>query len=942
MRALWAAGLLMRRLRAERGIVILIVVVVAATSIVFASAPRLFDRAAADGLRQAIQAAPPTLRHLSLTLTSEIRPDAGGGVSAVRELGDRLEDRFPPTLAGVLSDRTLIVTTVRLMVSDPPSYDTRIALRYQDGLTDTTRIVDGRWPVDRGSPLRVIFERGGPGDGGPSEPTVVEVALAKDAAADLGIRLGERLAVTLDGSDPLFGRFGPGMDLAPTVLEIVGLYEPIDRNAEAWAVDATLLQVVHGGTEEDPTGYATAYVPAESYPSLFVRPLPYRYEWRYGLDQAALDADQVAQLQVDLRAVGLTIGAVPVPDATVEIHTGLPGILERYAAERSTAEAILSIATIGPLGLAGGAFAMLALLLVRRRAAALALARGRGASGSLVLGTQLWEAIVLTGGAALAGLLIAVVLLPGQANPLSAALAVGVGGAAVLLLVGANWSIARRPPGQLERDDPPVLRVAPRRLVIELTIVAIAVVAALLLRQRGLTIGAAGGATAGATDGLARSDPLLASVPVLSGLAAGIIAARLYPLPIRALGWLAARRRDIVPVLGLRTIGRQPAAANVSVLVLMLAAAFGAFSSVVASSLERGQLVASYLTVGADYRVETATQGPLARSVDPAAIPGIEAVAPGIVDPAAAFSSGSTQASHIYVQTIDPVAYDAVTAGTPADPQWPDPFLAAPMGGDVGTADNPIPAILSFQLPGGSRDLVPGDTFRLTVDGKSMTFRLVQERSTFAGIVGRPTFAVVPFNWVEAAIGKPVSAYALWLRATGDVDDQLAASFAAARGSARIVSRFDAFAALHDPPLEAAIRAGFGLAVGIAAIYMALTIIGAMVLAAARHTRDLAFLRTLGVSAPQVLGLTIVEHAIPVLLALAPGVALGIGVAALCEPGLGLATLVGTPVVPLFVDWPGLALMIAALIGVVAAAVAAGTWLAGRAPLVDALRFESR
>jgi putative ABC transport system permease protein len=153
------------------------------------------------------------------------------------------------------------------------------------------------------------------------------------------------------------------------------------------------------------------------------------------------------------------------------------------------------------------------------------------------------------------------------------------------------------------------------------------------------------------------------------------------------------------------------------------------------------------------------------------------------------------------------------------------------------------------------------------------------------------------------------------------------------------VSRYDAYAALHDAPLAAVIPAGYGLAVAVAAIYMALTIIGALVLSAAGRTRDLAYLRTLGVSARQAMALTVMEHVPPVLLALVPGVALGIGVAMLCEPGMGLAAFVGTSGVPLFVDWPALALMIAALTGVVVAAVTAGTWLSRRRPMVDALRI---
>ena len=126
--------------------------------------------------------------------------------------------------------------------------------------------------------------------------------------------------------------------------------------------------------------------------------------------------------------------------------------------------------------------------------------------------------------------------------------AVGAGGGAAPASA-ASWPIARRPLGQLERDDTPVLRVAPRRIVIELTVVVVAVGATLLLRQRGLSVDPDGS--------VASADPLLASVPVLSGLAAGILALRLYPLPIRALGWLAAGRRGLRG--GARACGRSAA-----------------------------------------------------------------------------------------------------------------------------------------------------------------------------------------------------------------------------------------------------------------------------------------------------------------------------------------------------------------------------------------------
>jgi putative ABC transport system permease protein len=179
----------------------------------------------------------------------------------------------------------------------------------------------------------------------------------------------------------------------------------------------------------------------------------------------------------------------------------------------------------------------------------------------------------------------------------------------------------------------------------------------------------------------------------------------------------------------------------------------------------------------------------------------------------------------------------------------------------------------------------------------------------------------------------------MWIRAATDIRPGLVSAISSAGAAARVISRYDAFAALRDAPLEAVISTGYTAALIVAGIYMALAIVGAMVLSAAGRTRDLAYLRTLGVTGRQSLGLTVMEHGPPVLIALIPGIALGIGIALLVEPGLGLATFVGVSGVPLYVDWVALAAMSVVLIIVVGAAVALGTWLARRVRPADALRI---
>jgi putative ABC transport system permease protein len=114
----------------------------------------------------------------------------------------------------------------------------------------------------------------------------------------------------------------------------------------------------------------------------------------------------------------------------------------------------------------------------------------------------------------------------------------------------------------------------------------------------------------------------------------------------------------------------------------------------------------------------------------------------------------------------------------------------------------------------------------------------------------------------------------------------------------------------------------------------------ALTLSAAARTRDLAFLRTLGLTARQSLQLTVMEHGPPVLIALVPGVALGVAVAVLLAPALGLAAFAGSERdLALTVDWWSVAIMSGALLIVVSTAIALSTWAARRSQATDALRI---
>ena len=112
----------------------------------------------------------------------------------------------------------------------------------------------------------------------------------------------------------------------------------------------------------------------------------------------------------------------------------------------------------------------------------------------------------------------------------------------------------------------------------------------------------------------------LAGVPLLAGLAAGLVVLRVYPYPVRGLARVAGRLRGLVTPLALRRAGRAPGAVNVPLVALLVAAALGAFGATVAASIQRGQSLAAWRETGADYRVTSLTGG-LPATIDVAVDP---------------------------------------------------------------------------------------------------------------------------------------------------------------------------------------------------------------------------------------------------------------------------------------------------------------------------------
>lgn len=922
MRLVAAVAALLRRLRAERSVALLLFTLVAVTSFAVAAGPRLFNRVADDGLRYEVARATAIQRNVQLSRIDRIPAGSDDPMARVVARGEGLRGQFPDSIVDLVDGEHFVVDSTRFLLADPPRYRTYVTFRLQDGLDDQVELLEGRWPADV-PPL--------PADD-PAAPPRFEVAVSEGTAAATGIEIGDRLQANADPGDPIVRNVFP-RPTTPIEIDVVGRFSVRDPAAAYWYDDGSLDEITIGGTDDNPIAFATGLFAPAAYDDLVDLGLPARYQWREFVDAQRLDASQVDVLSAELRRVEAAFNTTGVArtGATL-LRTGLPDIIDRYLDQRATSEAALSVAALGPLAVAAGAVGLIGFLVIRRRRPALALARGRGASAGQLLVAQLWEGLLLTVPAAVLGLGAAAVLVVARANVLSPIGAILVALAATAMLIGSTWPVARRARRELERDDPPMVRLAPRRLVFETLVVGLSLAAAWLLRERGLEVGGSGAGSG--------FDPFLAASPLLIGVAVGLLTIRLYPLPVRALGWLMARRRDLVPVLGLRNLGRHPTTGYLPLLILMLTVAIGTFSSVLQASIERSQAQVAWQDIGADYRVIARSAGALPDELDARDVAGVEAAAEAWIVPNASLSTGPGRRFTMLIEAVDPAAYSAVLAGSPVAPDFPSTFAVPPTQPGTGTPADPIPAAVSERRPNGSDPITAGQSFELTLDGQTFTFRVDAFLPSFPGIRLTDPFVVVPFASVSAAWQGSLRPNVELLRGPPTVAGPLATALGATPGAPGVASRYERYAAMHDAPLVAAVVGGFAVALFVAGAYAALAVIAVVILHAQRRARELAFLRTLGLTSRQVAALTVVEQGLPVVLALGIGIGLGLALAWLLAPGIDLAAFSSREVTVLLeVDWGSVVGVALAVVSVVAAAIAASTWLAGRLDLGQALRI---
>jgi len=878
----------LHRLRDERSTAVALACLIVGTAFVAAAAPRALGAIARDALRAEIGAAQAPARNITLIEERRVFARTANPLLNVETLGERREERIPEAVRALFVARRVLVDTPRWSVLSATLPRSTIAFRIQPGAADRVRVVEGTLPTGSNRTITIPAPDPGPapepppGEPPPAPPTieltVLEVALPIASATLLRVGVGDTIELQVDGTD----RLARGHE-DRVGIEIVGTYEVRDPDDDFWLDDQALAEPsVREISSENAFFDATALLAPEAYPALMgiTEPsqLPLTYTWRFHVEPDRLVADTADFLLAELRRLEsqfpTSVSAGAVPDTV--LRTGLVRLLDAQRVRWRAAEAVLTVVAVGPAAIAGAAVALVSVLAAGRRRPSLAVWRSRGASLGQVAAATAFEAallfvplVVVAGAAALfvapddgdAGAFVAFVAAGSVA-------AIGM----ALLLAAVLRSTGSAAPGR--REGAGGRGIAPRRLVLEALIVGLALVGAFLLRERGVRGGGADGT-------LAAADPFIAAVPLLAGLAAGLLAIRLVPLPLAALAGLAAIRRDLVPVLALRRASR--AGAPAVLLVLLATTAVGGFASASLVHLDRSADAVAWQEVGADFRLREG--GRALRAVDPASWP----VAGSAAAYEAAVPIGTGGALlRADLLAVDATAYAAVVRGTANDGVLPPALF--------GSADGPIPAIVGSRLADGSSGIEPGDVVELSADGSRVRVRAIEFREAFPAAPLGGRFVVVALEHLRAVRpDDPFPTTSLFLRADPLADDDaLADAVAAAAPRAVLESRATRAAELRGGPIAVAVASGIALAALVAGVYAAIAVVVAFALAAAARSGEVAHLRTLGLSPGGSLGLLAIEHGPTLGLTITAGAVLGYGLFALLRPGLGFEGIVGS------------------------------------------------
>jgi hypothetical protein len=480
------------------------------------------------------------------------------------------------TLGTLLQER--LVIRYSTLPADPPTtsgaagrraVETLVVYSF-DKLPENVRVVEGRFPA----PVRLNEAAG-------FWPPPMEAVIGRRAAEQSGYAIGDRVTAT---------HFYHRMD-------IVGIVEPADPDADLWGGDLSAFAVLTGADQPpaDPITLPLIIAP-ESMQSYLQAPVfPHDVAWRITLNRHQIDPDTAEAFQSDLANLQTRSAA-----GGATTTTGLLRLLEGFLERASRLRAALLLLTAQTLVLDLYALAILASLLLEDARFEVATLAARGMStwqitrisaleylalavpAGLLLGPGLAYAAVRlwaagTGTASLSGL-------SGKMWLLSAGVAVAGWAILTLSVAVAAWRAVRRPAAASIRPGRPSFL---HRRYIDLYLLAFGGLLVWQLNRSGSFLTRI--VTGGRLGDTPLPDPLLLLGPLVLLIAVAATFLRIVPFLLGLFARLFQHQRGYVLPLGLLRPARDSQRPGRLVLLVSLATGLVLFASNVGDALIHGQ-----------------------------------------------------------------------------------------------------------------------------------------------------------------------------------------------------------------------------------------------------------------------------------------------------------------------------------------------------------------
>lgn len=802
----------------------------------------------------------------------------------------------------------------------------QLQLACREPLARYARLIAGRFP-------RLATVRQAPrARSGVVKPPLggtFEVAVTQATAVRFGLRPGSRVMVNVQG--------------VPVTLVVTGVLRPVAPGAAFWTADP----VAAAPFLVPPSPYNTAYWEGAAFAGptelAAVQALfpgqDMQFAWDFPLSLGHLDADQAQALAGNLdRAASRTLlMAGPVRDAARSLNVTTPGPVQVLSAFTATQDAVESVLSLLFAGLA--VIGAIVLLLAGRMAAdhrreEFALIRARGAALWQLAGLALADSALATVAGAAAGVVLAALLAPGGAPALGGTPSLGGTPALGWWLTGltlltalasepAAVVVAHRDIAASEavlRGQEPAAHPAARarRWVAEGALTAATVGGLIVLHQQGLPV--TGGVNA-----------YTAAAPVLIAVPAALLAMRAYPVLLRWVFRLSARRAGVTWFIALTRGARARTVAALPVFALVLALVLVMFAGMLRGAVSRGEAAASWQATGADAVVFSGTLGgglapPAQASI--AGVPGVTRAA-AVRLTTAALPGGATAA----VAAVDPASYATFVARTPW-PRFPLAALDRAPGPGAGRA-GPVPVLASRAVLAA----VGRGPVVIRSDGGPVTIRIAGTLASTPALPASTRFLVLPLAALSGP-GVPLRPNEMLLAGPHLAAGRLAAVVRRVAPGAAIRLRSAALAALARAPLQRGTYALFAAGLAAAAGLGLGTLVLSLVLGARDREHTLTRLATMGLGTGQA-RLAAIGEALPaVLAAILVGTACAAVLPPLVGPDLNLSVFTGSAVaVPVRASIADLVVPAAGLAVLGLVTLAAEVTAARRRGLASALRM---